>query len=205
MGVVAKDSPSRDFPNPPTGMSPALCVDVIDLGEQETPFKDEKTGKNKSQHQIQVVWQIHPEDEEGNIVTRTDGIPFRISRFYNLSLNEKATLRKDLESWRGKPFTEEELKDGFDVEKLLKIQCNLNLIEKPSSKNKDKMKVVVAGVSPRHRRDPEIEAHESFVREMFVPGGRDMRSPPAEDGGKAPKKEDPEDVVFEDDDDDLPF
>jgi hypothetical protein len=41
-----------------------------------------------------------------------------VQKRYTASLNEKATLRKDLESWRGKPFTKEELA-AFDLEKLL--------------------------------------------------------------------------------------
>jgi hypothetical protein len=56
------------------------------------------------------------------------GKPFMVSKFYTLSLNEKASLRKDLQSWRGKPFTEEELK-GFDVEKLIGANCLLNIVE----------------------------------------------------------------------------
>jgi len=37
-----------------------------------------------------------------------------ISKRYTMSLGEQSTLRKDLESWRGKKFTPEELQ-GFDL------------------------------------------------------------------------------------------
>ena len=47
-----------------------------------------------------------------------DGRPFAVSKTYTASLFEAAALRKDLESWRGKSFTEEEL-GGFDISKLL--------------------------------------------------------------------------------------
>src|SRR5208337_1405024 len=51
---------------------------------------------------------------------------------YTLSLHEKAALRKDLESWRGRTFTEEELK-GFDVENVLDVPCLLNVIHNGTS------------------------------------------------------------------------
>ena len=47
-----------------------------------------------------------------------DGRPFVVSKTYTASLFEMAALRKDLQSWRGMSFTEEELK-GFDITKLL--------------------------------------------------------------------------------------
>jgi hypothetical protein len=47
-----------------------------------------------------------------------DGRPFGAFKTYTASLFEAATLRKDLESWRGKSFTEEELA-GFDISNLI--------------------------------------------------------------------------------------
>ena len=99
----------------PAGAHAAVCVDVVDLGELEVTY----SGKTKSQHKIKIVWQI---DEE-----RESGKPYSASKRYSLSLHEKATLRKDLESWRGKPFTDEELQ-GFDVEVLLNKPCMINVI-----------------------------------------------------------------------------
>ncbi len=60
----------------------------------------------------------------------SDGRPFMLSKRYTLSLHEKATLRHDLESWRGQAFTPEEL-DGFDIEVLKGKQCRVNVIHKP--------------------------------------------------------------------------
>lgn len=76
-------------------------------------------GKEKMTHKINIVWQI---DE-----TRDDGKPFTVRKRYTLSLHEKAALRKDLESWRGRAFTEQELQ-GFDLENLLKVPALLNII-----------------------------------------------------------------------------
>lgn len=115
MPIIAKDKPSNFIP-PPPGTWPAVCVDVVDLGMLEVSFG----GKVKKQHKIRIVWQIAE--------LRGDNKPHQASKRYTCSLHEKAALRKDLESWRGRPFTHEEL-EGFDLEKLLGVAALLNIIE----------------------------------------------------------------------------
>ncbi len=114
MPIVAKAS-GGNFTPAPAGTHAAVCVDVVDLGMLEVNFG----GKTKTQHKINIVWQI---DE-----SRDDGLPFQVRKRYTLSLHEKAGLRKDLESWRGRPFTPAEL-EGFDVETVLNVGCMLNVI-----------------------------------------------------------------------------
>lgn len=114
MPIFAKASGANYIPAP-AGTHIAVCVDVVDLGMLEVTF----SGKKKTQHKIRIVWQI---DED-----RDDGKPFQVNRRYTLSLHEKAGLRKDLESWRGRPFTEEELA-GFDVETVIGAGCMLSVI-----------------------------------------------------------------------------
>jgi hypothetical protein len=201
VSVVAKDKGgSGNFPPLPTGLMPALCVDIVDLGILETPFLDERTGQKQKKHQIQVVWQLHEEDEDGNTILRNDGKPFTMAKFYTLSLNEKANLRKDLDSWRGVPFTDEELEEGFDVERLLGVSCKLNLVAYKNAKGEDRVKV--SAVAKPSKRDPQVTLDPDFVREKDTPGGRDVRSPKA---GKAPKPPVEDRDEEEDEDDDLPF
>jgi hypothetical protein len=113
MAIMASAGPS--FTPAPAGTHAAVCVDVVDLGVVETNWQ----GKVTRKHKVSIVWQI---DED-----RDDGKPFAVRKRYTLSLHEKAALRKDLESWRGRAFTEEELQ-GFDLENLLRIGCLLNII-----------------------------------------------------------------------------
>lgn len=201
MAVIAKDNGGgEDFLPCPDGMHPAICVDVIDLGEEETPFLDPRTGQKKKAPKIKIVWQLHPLDEHGNVVLRVDGKPFRVNQFYTLSLGSKANLRKDLEAWRGKPFTDDDLKNGFDVEVLIGVQCQLGILNKPGKKDPTKTYANVVSIAPKHRADPKIVIDPDFKRELEIPGGKDMRSPRA-DGGSRPALPDP----FEDDDEDLPF
>jgi hypothetical protein len=115
MPIIAKQTTSNYIPCP-AGTWAAVCVDVVDLGMLKVSFG----GKDKTQHKIRIVWQIAE--------VRPDNKPFDVSKRYTLSLHEKAGLRKDLESWRGRPFSQQEL-EGFDVETVLNVPCLLNVME----------------------------------------------------------------------------
>jgi hypothetical protein len=55
-----------------------------------------------------------------------DGRPFMVSKTYTVSTHEKSQLRKDLEAWRGKPFTVEEI-SRFEIIKVLGVYALLNV------------------------------------------------------------------------------
>jgi hypothetical protein len=82
--------------------------------------------------------------EDDGTITRK---PRMISKRYNLSFNEKAKLRIDLESLRGRPFTKEEA-DSFQLEKLLGVTGNLNVMHKPGQ---DKVFADVTGLFGKHK------------------------------------------------------
>ena len=111
MAIIARGK-SKDFQPAPEGLHRAVCVDVVDLGMLETDF-----GRK---HKVMLSWQLE-ERMDGT------GKPFLVSKRYTLSLHKKSALRPDLESWRGKPFSEEEI-SGFDLEKLLGVNCQLNVV-----------------------------------------------------------------------------
>ena len=72
--------------------------------------------------------------------------PLSIDKEYTMSMGDKATLRKDLESWRGKAFTDVEA-TSFDVTKLLGVPCMLNIIHKTSEKS-GKQYEQIASITP---------------------------------------------------------
>jgi len=100
-------------PLAPNGMHRAVCVDIIDLGMQTTTFE----GKTRERHMVLMIWQLDKRDTSTNK-------RYLAGKRYNLSLNEAATLRKDLESWRGKAFTPAE-EEGFDVNKVIGANCQV--------------------------------------------------------------------------------
>jgi len=125
MGFIAKDKGNADFRRIPVGSDVARCYLLVDMGEQ---LSDGKFGQSV-QHKIRLGWEVFGEDETGAPLTvEIDGVQrqMTIGKTYTLSLNEKAGLRKDLISWRGRDFTPDEL-EGFDITNILNVYCMLNI------------------------------------------------------------------------------
>jgi hypothetical protein len=89
-------------------------------------------------------------------------------------MNEKSNLRKDLKSWRGKDFTEEEAR-SFDITKLLGAPCMLNIIHNPSKSDPSKVYEQIAGITsipkgmtiPKQVNDTVLLSYDNFDRELF--------------------------------------
>ena len=131
-----------NFERCPPGNHLARCYRIIDLGTQKSEYQ----GQVKYLHKISVFWEVHGMDDEGKPVLMNDGRPYGIFKNYTLSWSDKANLRLDLQSWRGKPFTQEELR-RFDLKNILNQWCMLNIIEKPGNKD-NRIFSNIAGISP---------------------------------------------------------
>lgn len=118
MSLTVQSSGNGDFEQTPEGVYVARCIKLIDLGTQTT------TGQygTKSQPKIMVQWELL--DDEARM---QDKRPFSVSQFYTASLHEKAQLRQDLERWRGKKFTDDELQ-GFDLKNVLGTYCQIQVV-----------------------------------------------------------------------------
>lgn len=115
MGLVARESESRSSFKPvPPGMHLARCYRIIDLGTQTSEYQ----GQVNKARKVMIQFEIHGEDEAGNALVTDRGEPLTISKNYSISLGEKASLRKDLSTWRGRDFTPEERK-GFELTNIL--------------------------------------------------------------------------------------
>lgn len=126
-----------NFKEVPAGSYPARCVRVIGLGTHH----EEYNGKPKTRTQVLVSWELPTElIEDGDHA----GEPYMLSKFYTASIGEKATLRKDLISWRGRDFTPEELK-GFQLGNILGKVCLLTV----SHSDKGKAKVSAVSAMPK--------------------------------------------------------
>lgn len=125
MAIMATDTGGGgDFSPMPSGNHVAVCNMVVDLGKQRTV--SQQYGE-KIKHQVWIRWETPDEtiewtDRDGN---GRSG-PRVIGKTYTVSLHENANLRADLESWRGRPFTSDELA-GFDISKLLGVPCMVNV------------------------------------------------------------------------------
>lgn len=120
MSLIAKDKGGADFKPVPAGTHVAVCTMVVDMGVQPS-------ARFAPKPQVYIRWELPNEVTE---YTDKDGKkqsgPMVIGQKYTLSLSKKANLRGDLESWRGKMFTEEELK-GFNLTNILGKPCMLGV------------------------------------------------------------------------------
>lgn len=126
----------------PAGMHLARCYRIIDMGTQETNFE----GKVDYKRKLKFVWEVHSEDEHGTPLKTDKDEPFVITKDYTNTWGEKGTLRKDLQSWRGKEFTDEEQR-RFDIKNVLDKWCMLNVTHK-AGKTAGKVYANVTALTP---------------------------------------------------------
>lgn len=154
MSLIAKDTQGDKYPKlplPEAGTTQAVCCAVWDLGLQKTSFN----GEEKIQHKVIIAWEvtelINAPDSEYH------SKPYMLNKKYTLSLSEKANLRKDLESWRGHPFTAEELAGGFDLEKLYGINCLIGIKHEPDRNDPSKVYANVTAILPLTKGTEKIQ------------------------------------------------
>ena len=133
MAVIAKDE-GKTMELLAEGQYVGRCVWVIDIGTHEGEMFGPK-------HQVVLGWELPEERRQYG-----DGPeePVVITKYYTLSLNEKANLRRDLQQWRGKSFDSEELA-GFDLEKLIGVPCLITITHE--AKRNGEKRAAVSGLS----------------------------------------------------------
>lgn len=127
MGITAKQ-PEVKFELVPAGNHVARCYSMIEIGTEEVIYK----GETKSAYKVRITWELPNERKVFN--PEKGEQPFSVSKDYTLSMHEKANLRHDLSSWRGRAFTDDEAK-AFDITKLIGVPCLLNVIHNVSQGN----------------------------------------------------------------------
>ena len=118
MPIIAKNA-GKKRELAPQGNHVAICYKMVELGTITDTFK----GEDVTRHRVLLYWEL------SNELATFDGVekPISVSKEFSLSMNEKSTLRKMLESWRGKAFTEKEA-NAFDITKLMGVPCMVNVI-----------------------------------------------------------------------------
>lgn len=163
MPVVPKPD-DKTFAPVPQGNHVAVCYRVIDLGTQQIEWK----GETKRQHKLLISWEIPDEKMD-------DGRPFTIGQKFTWSMSDKANLRKVLESWRGKGFTEDDFgPNGFDIKNVIGAGCMVNVVhEKKGDKTYSNIASVaklpkgMAAPAPTNPRSYVWLSREEFVQKCF--------------------------------------
>lgn len=141
MSLIMKND--GDFELAPEGTHIATCYTIVDLGYQKTTYN----GQEKVKPQVLIGWELTDEKMQ-------DGRPFVASKVYNAFFSSKANLRKDLESWRGKKFTEEEL-EGFDISKLCGVPCQITITHSDGERTYANVSAVTG--LPKSVKAPDLE------------------------------------------------
>ena len=131
----------------PAGNYVARCYSMIHIGTVTEMI----LGESKRLNKVRITWELPTEcrvfhEDKGEQ-------PMVISKEFTLSMNEKSNLRKMLESWRGKQFTEVEA-ERFDITKLLGIPCMLSIIHKQNKKGYDYEDIAGIAAMPKGMECP---------------------------------------------------
>lgn len=139
-----------DFKRAPSGSHIAICNMVADCGLQpgSPAFPSPK-------RKVYIRFEIPNERVEYEKDGKQVEGPLTIGSFYTASMNEKATLRKHLEGWRGKKFSDAEAA-SFDVSAILGKACMLSVVESESG-GKTYSNIAGIGSIPRGVPTPEAE------------------------------------------------
>jgi hypothetical protein len=216
MALIAKEGESNFTPVPP-GMHLARCYRVVDLGTQ----KSEYLGTIKHLPKVMLQFEVHGEDEAGKPIVTAKNEPMTISKNFTLSLAEKATLRKDLQTWRGLEFSPEELR-GFELKNVLGAWAMISVIKTTGNNGKEYTNIAAimqvppqvkkAGLPDGHNKlgifsieEPDMEIFETFSDGLKtkIQGSPEWQG---REGQQYAKNESASKTSgFDDLDDDIPF
>lgn len=150
----------------PAGTYIARCYQMIHIGT----ITENILGKEKTLNKIRIGWEL---PTELKVFDETKGEqPLVISKEFTLSLNEKSTLRQYLKNWRGKDFTEDEVRK-FDVTVLIGVPCVLNIIHKTAKNGNIYAEIgnispmIKGSVCPPQQNKSLVFSYEPFDEAVF--------------------------------------
>lgn len=155
MSMIVKSEGNSEIKQLEPGVYTGIASAIIDLGIQENSMFAKK------QRKVMIVWNIVGETVKINDEEK----PRVISKEYTMSLSEKSTLRRDLQAWRGKPFTTEEL-NGFDLANILNVPCQIQINQEDKN---GKTYTIIAGIMsiPKGMKVEKLE--NTYVFDMTDP------------------------------------
>lgn len=172
MPITAKVGGQKKDPVP-AGSHHAICYGVVAVGTQPSSIPEFKPAKK-----VILLWELP--QERGDFGDKIN-VPRGISKWYTLSMHPKSNLRKDLESWRGRPFTDSEAAK-FDIGTLIKANLMLNVVHSEKSgstySNVAALMPLPKGMNKMTNENPSLYFNlEEAINDSFVSGARDIEFP----------------------------
>jgi hypothetical protein len=208
MAIIAENKSNGGNYTPiDAGTYVARCYSMIYMGT----ISDEYQGQKKDLKKVRITWELPTElkvfkEENGEQ-------PQIISKEFTLSMNEKATLKKFLQSWRGKAFSDQEA-SNFDITKLLGKPCMISIIHKESKNGKTYAEISSVTTLPKGMVCPDqvnqnfefnVLSYEEDTFNQLPDFIKDKIKTSKEYQSLISKKPAQAPVVTQDESDDLPF
>lgn len=118
MAIILSANEGSGYTPIEEGTYVASCFGLVDIGDEYSEQYDKASPK------FMILWEL-----VGAGTTTVDGKERNrfISKTYTKAFSPKANIRKDLRAWRGREFTDEELK-AFDMVNILGAPCQIQII-----------------------------------------------------------------------------
>lgn len=150
MPIIIEEEQKEPRELHPEGVRQAACLFIEDIGYQKSNYN----GKEKVQRKVVFLWET--------TAKRTDGKPFLEMQTYTASMYDGSNLRRDLEGWAGKKFTDETAK-RVDIEVFAKRDCLLNFVHSKDGKYSN-----IAGITPLMEGMAKMVPQTTEKPEWFV-------------------------------------
>ena len=134
--LIIREDPSL-YPVPEEGLHSAVLVDAVNLGTLESQWGPKE--------KVSLIFELETEDENGK--------RFIVGKRFTRSLNEKSSLRKFLEKWRGSKYTPDELRQGVNLENLVGQNATLFVV---LNETEERVFVNLESVIPYKNKNGEV-------------------------------------------------
>jgi hypothetical protein len=195
--VIEAKHTATQFQPHPEGQFVVRCVDAINMGQKVESFQG---APPKLVQKCVLVFQSGEKNEDGRL--------HEVSAEMTISMGERANLRKLLEQWRGKSYTDEQARAGVPVHKLVGQPALMTVEHKKSNSGRIYAKISSIAPLPKAMQNavPELPA---YARPAFWQERKDEYATEVSKflaaQQSSPAFDDVPDGLGEDDDDDLPF
>ena len=135
--ITAKRGATRE--PVPAGVYPARLYKIMHYGTIYNKYNDKMVNTIRFDWELPTKTKVFDPDKGPQ--------PLSISKEYTLSMNEKANLCKDIESWNGEKFKTDQEAENFDIAGLIGRDCMINVAHK-TSQSSGNTYAYIASISP---------------------------------------------------------
>ncbi len=202
--VTARADNDKQFAAHPEGQFAVKCVDVVDYGPTVQAYE----GRVKVVNKCGLFFQSGERNPD-------TGDLFTVSMEFTVSMFELANLRKFLEMWRGKAYTEAEAEAGVPIHKLEGHWGYAQVSHSTSKKGRtfatlNSIMPMPKGIAtpdlPDYTRPDYVEARKkAYAEEVAKHRATEARMTAPVGKGAGPAFDDFPEVLQEDEDAPLPF